>query len=97
MKLLNNIKDLFREKHVWDKFYPKDKRRIEVPDMSLYEFIYERNKMRQTNIAINYFSQFIIDISLSKNASSPKVFIFNIIAWLPPDVIADKCIFESST
>ena len=42
------IKNLFKrnkkEEHLWDKFYPKDKRKVEVPNMSLFEFIYEENK-----------------------------------------------------
>ena len=58
MKLLDNIKSKFkREKHPWDKFYPKDKLKVNVPNMSLYEFIYEQNKDRQNNIAINYFNK----------------------------------------
>ena len=58
MKLIDNIKELFKEEeNPWDKFYPKDKRKIEIPDVSLYEFIYEKNKNRQQNIAINYFNK----------------------------------------
>lgn len=58
MKLFDNIKNkLNREKHAWDKFYPKDKRNIKVPNMSLYEYIYENNKDRQSNVAINYFNK----------------------------------------
>lgn len=58
MKLLDNIKEIFKkEEKPWEKFYPKDKRKIEVPNMSLYEFIYERNKNRQHNTAINYFNK----------------------------------------
>ena len=55
------IKDMInknkKDKHLWDKFYPKDKRTVEVPNMSLYEFIYEENKNRLSNIAINYFNK----------------------------------------
>ena len=55
------IKNMFKKKkkeeHLWDKFYPKDKRTVEVPNMSLFEFIYEENKDRQDNIAINYFNR----------------------------------------
>ena len=58
MKLIDKIKRKIKtEKHLWDKFYPKDKRKIEVPNMSLYEFIYENNKDRQDNIALNYFNK----------------------------------------
>lgn len=58
MNIIDNIKEIFKiEKHVWDKFYPKEKLKVVVPDMSLYEFIYESNKNRQSNIAINYFGR----------------------------------------
>ena len=58
MKILDNIKGIFKsEKHPWDKFYPKEKLKVKVPDMSLYEYIYESNKARQNNIAINYFGR----------------------------------------
>ena len=58
MKIIENLKEMFKsEKHAWDKFYPKDKLKVKVPDMSLYEFIYENNKTRQNNIAINYFGR----------------------------------------
>ena len=53
-KLKNKIK---KEKHLWDKFYPKDKLNIEVPNMSLYEFIYSENRNRLNNIALNYFNK----------------------------------------
>ena len=46
---------LFRKKNrIWEKYYDKDKRTVEVPPMSMYEFIYERNVDRMDNIAINY-------------------------------------------
>ena len=58
MKILDNIKGMFKgEKHLWDKFYTKDQLKVNVPDMSLYEFIYEHNKDRQSNVAINYFGR----------------------------------------
>ena len=58
MKFINKLKNKIKtEKHLWDKFYPKDKRSIEVPNMSLYEFIYSENKNRLNNIALNYFNK----------------------------------------
>jgi len=58
MKILDNIKEMFKgEKHLWEKYYTKEQLKIKVPDMSLYEFIYEQNKNRQSNIAINYFGR----------------------------------------
>ena len=57
MKIFDSIKNKFiKEKHLWDKFYPKDKK-IVVPNMSLYEYIYSCNKDRQNNIALNYFNR----------------------------------------
>ena len=43
------------EIHAWDKFYPKDSRTIEVPNMSLYEYLKECNKDNLDSLAINYF------------------------------------------
>ena len=56
MKLLENIKGIFKsEKHAWDKVYPKEKLKVHIPDMSLYELIYEHNKDHQGNTAIYHF------------------------------------------
>ena len=58
MKLIDKIKKkLKKANHIWDKFYPKDKRTVEIPNMSLYEYIYNQNKDRQENIALNYFNK----------------------------------------
>ncbi len=53
------IKNIFkrREKHPWDKFYKKQEREIEVPNLSLYELINENNKDNLDSIAINYFNK----------------------------------------
>ena len=56
MTIFNDIKRILtREKHAWDKFYPKDKRDIDVPNGSLYDYIYNCSKDKLDNIAINYF------------------------------------------
>ena len=58
MNIFKKLKNkIHKEKHLWDKFYPKDKRSIKVPNMSLYEYIYDNNKDRLDNIAINYFNK----------------------------------------
>lgn len=59
MKIINNFKSKKnkREKHVWHKFYPEDKRSINVPNMSLYEYIYNENKDRLDCYALNYFNK----------------------------------------
>ncbi len=68
MKLFENIKGIFKgEKHAWDKYYPKEELKVKVPDMSLYELIYEHNKDRQGNTAINYFGRKISYFELFKN------------------------------
>ena len=57
MKLFDDIKDLLsgNKKRPWHKYYPKDKRFVDIPDMSLYQYIYTCNANRMNNIAINYF------------------------------------------
>ena len=58
MNIISKIKNkIKKEKHAWDKFYPKEKRKVEVPNKSLYEFIYDQNKNRLNNIALNYFNK----------------------------------------
>lgn len=41
-------------KRPWEKFYNKNERKVDIPNVSLYECIYDRNKYRLNNIAINY-------------------------------------------
>ena len=56
---------LFRKKKkIWEKFYDKDKRPVEVPPMSMYEFIYNRNVDRMDHYAINYLGNKITYRSL---------------------------------
>jgi len=60
MNILDNLKEIIKkDKRPWHKFYAKDllKQKVKIPDMSLYEFIYQNNKERQSNIAINYFGK----------------------------------------
>ena len=48
---------LFNKKKskIWLKYYSKDKRSVEIPQMSIYEFLYEKNIDRFDNYALNYF------------------------------------------
>ena len=39
----------------WQKYYNKNERVVDTPDMSLYEYLYESNQNRLSNPAINYF------------------------------------------
>jgi len=59
MSIIDTIKKKLRitDKYPWLKYYPKDKREVEVPDMSLYEFINKCNLQNYNNIAINYFNK----------------------------------------
>ncbi len=75
MTIFNDIKRIFtREKHAWDKFYPKDKRDLDVPLGSLYDYIYNCSKDKLDNIAINYFGnlmtyrEFFRDVDLCARA-----------------------------
>ena len=44
-----------KNKRPWEKYYKKNEREVEVPDMSLYEFIRSRNEYNMENIALSYF------------------------------------------
>ena len=49
---------LFKKKHkIWEKFYAKDKRNVDMPEESMYEFLYNQNEYRMRNIALNYFGR----------------------------------------
>ena len=44
-------------KHPWDKFYDKDKRTVEVPNMSVYEYLRDCSQDHLDSIALNYFNK----------------------------------------
>ena len=44
-----------KKKKIWEKFYSKDKREVEMPQMSLYEFLEKQNENRMEHYALNYF------------------------------------------
>ena len=54
MKLLDKLK-FKKTKYPWDKYYPKDKRRVKTPEGSLYDYVYSCSKDKENNSAINYF------------------------------------------
>ena len=59
-ELINKMKktiDKMTHKKAWDKFYKKNERNIEVPNLSAYEFLRESNKDNMDAIAINYFNK----------------------------------------
>ena len=56
MNLLKDIKNVLKKnKRPWEKYYPKDKRKIKVPTGSLYEYVYTKAQHHMNNTAINYF------------------------------------------
>ena len=57
MKLLDKVINKIKYKHPWDKYYKKNERYIEVPNVSLYEHLKEKNKDNMDSIAINYFNK----------------------------------------
>ena len=60
MKLFESLKGLLaRDKKPWLKYYPKDKRKVDIPDKSLYRYIYDCNINRMNNIAVNYFNNYM--------------------------------------
>ena len=57
MNIFSEIKEKIIYKHPWEKYYPKGKRSVKVPNMSLYEFLRKNNKDNMNGIAINYFGR----------------------------------------
>ena len=57
MKILDKVINKIKYKHPWDKYYKKDERDIEVPNVSLYEHLKEKNKDNMDSVAINYFNK----------------------------------------
>ena len=50
-------KEIGKQKYAWYKFYKKDEREIKVPNVSLYEYLVERNENNLTSLALNYFDR----------------------------------------
>ena len=57
MKMIDKVINKMKYKHPWDKFYDKDKRTIEVPNMSLYEYLRDCSQDHLDEVAINYFNR----------------------------------------
>lgn len=56
MKALDNLLKKLKKDHLWDKFYPHDQRDIEVPNVSLYEYLLKCNENNMNSLATNYFN-----------------------------------------
>ena len=57
MKIIDNLKNKIIKRHRWYKFYTKEQRNIEVPKVSLYEYIRIHNLDNMNRTAINYFGR----------------------------------------
>lgn len=57
MKMFDKVINRMKYKHPWDKYYDKDKRVIEVPNMSLYEYLRNCSENHLDEIALNYFNK----------------------------------------
>ena len=59
MKIMDQVKKTINKikyKHPWNKYYDKNERDIEIPNMSCYEYLRECNKNNMNSLAINYFN-----------------------------------------
>ena len=57
MKVFDKIVKKIKGKNPWEKFYGENYKGIEVPNMSIYEYLKEQNKNYMDKIAINYFNR----------------------------------------
>lgn len=74
IKAFNKVVDKIKYKHPWDRYYDKDKRNIEVPNVSLYEYLRDCSENNLDAVAINYFNKkwtfktFLADINICARA-----------------------------
>ena len=45
------------EKFLWEHYYKENERRIEVPDLSIYDYMMEQTKGLDKEYALNYFGK----------------------------------------
>ena len=57
MNIIDKMVNKMKYKHPWDKFYDKNKRQIEVPNVSVYEYLRDCNQDNLDKIALNYFNK----------------------------------------
>ncbi len=57
MKIMKKILGSMKPKYPWFKFYKKNERDIDIPNISLYEHLVECNKNNMDSTAINYFNK----------------------------------------
>ena len=74
IKAFNKVVNKMKYKHPWDKYYDKDKRSIQVPNVSLYEYLRDSCEGHLDEIALNYFNKkwtfksFLGDINICARA-----------------------------
>lgn len=49
--------DIFNTKQPWLKYYKKNERKVEIPNGSIYDFLYKNSLYHLRNNAINYFGK----------------------------------------
>ncbi len=54
---INKFVDKITGKKVWDKYYDKENRKIEVPNVSVYEYLRENGEKNLDGMALNYFNK----------------------------------------
>ena len=57
MNVIKKMINKMKYKNPWDRFYDKDKRDVEVPNISVFEQLYVGNKENMQEVALNYFNK----------------------------------------
>lgn len=57
MKVFDKLAKKIKGTHPWEKYYGDNYKGIEVPNMSIYEYLRETNKDNMDSIALNYFNR----------------------------------------
>ena len=57
MKIIDKMINKMKYKHPWDKYYKKNERTIDVPNMSIYEYLRDCNVNNLDLFALNYFNK----------------------------------------
>lgn len=56
MRIFSKLLKKNKSKYLWDKYYQKEKRNIEVPNISIYEYLKDSSDNYRHLSAINYFN-----------------------------------------
>lgn len=56
MSIIKNIINKFKVNYPWEKYYKKNERNIDVPNMSVYEYLVKCAEYNMNSVAINYFN-----------------------------------------